>query len=191
VVASVLQAALAELASVGYVALRLDDVATRAGVAKTTIYRRWATKSELVQAAILAAGRYDDPLPNTGALRTDLLAMVESSMKLAATPEGRAIARLLTMEGGDPEVDDLMRKVKDTARKRRGQLVVRAQERGQLPSDADPILITDCIFALVMSRLIRFGEKVDRATCERLIDLVVTGAENGGGQRSSRPRRCR
>ena len=58
---------------------------------------------------------------------------------------------------------------------------MRAQKRGLLPKDVDPSLIVDSVFSLVMSRLLRFGEKVDRATRERLIDLVVTGAEHGGG----------
>jgi AcrR family transcriptional regulator len=190
VVASVLQAALAELARVGYATLRLEDVAARAGVAKTTIYRRWPTKADLVRAALHEGGRYDDPLPDTGSLRTDLLAMLEHRMKMVATPEGRALARMVTMEGGDPEVEALCRQLKDESQKLRAQLVVRAQERGELPPEADPILITDCVFVLVMSRLIRYGEMVDRATCERLIDLVVTGAEHGGGQRAPEPPRA-
>jgi AcrR family transcriptional regulator len=191
VVASVLHAALAELAHVGYVPLRLEDVATRAGVAKTTVYRRWPTKAELVRAAIHEVGRYHDPLPDTGSLRSDLMAMLESTMKLMATPEGRAVARMVTMEGGDPEVDELCRTLKAESRRRRASLIVRAQERGELPAEADPSLITDCIFALVFSRVIRFGETVDRATCERVIDLVVTGAEHGGGHRPRTGRRRR
>lgn len=189
VVASVLEAARAELASVGYVALRLEDVAARAGVAKTTIYRRWATKAELVHAALHEAGRYDEPLPDTGSLRKDMLVMLERSMKLIGTPRGLAVARMVTMEGEGPEVNALCRRLKDEARTHRASLVVRAQERGLLPADVDPILVTDTVFTLVLSRLVRFGERVDRATCERLVDLVVTGAENGGGQRP-RPARA-
>jgi AcrR family transcriptional regulator len=182
VVTAILHATLAELASVGYVALRMEDVATRAGVAKTTIYRRWPTKSELVRSAVHEFGRFYDFLPDTGSLRTDLLELLEHAMKLVSTPEGRAVARMVTMEGADPDVERLCRELKDEARDHRKQLVVRAQERGEIPADVDGVLIVDCVFALVMSRLIRFGEKVDRTTCERLIDLVVTGAEHGGGR---------
>lgn len=184
VVTAVLNAALAELARVGYAGLRVEDVATQAGVAKTTVYRRWATKSELVRAAILEFGRFHDFIPDTGSLRGDLLELLEHSMTMISTPEGRAVARMVTMEGGEPEVEALCRELKEEARERRSQLVFRAQERGEVPAEADPVLIVDCVFALVMSRLIRFGEKVDRATCMRLIDLVVTGAEHGGGQLS-------
>jgi len=189
VVASVLEAARAELASVGYVALRLEDVAARAGVAKTTIYRRWATKAELVHAALHEAGHYDDPLPDTGSLRKDMLVMLEHAMDLVSTPEGRAVARMVTIEGSNPEVDALCRSLKEESRRHRAGLVVRAQERGLIPDGVDAPLVTDSVFTLVLSRLVRFGERVDRPTCERLVDLVVTGAENGGGQRP-RPTRA-
>jgi AcrR family transcriptional regulator len=48
VVRGVMEATLAELALTGYGALRIEDVAVRAGVNKTTVYRRWPTKEELV-----------------------------------------------------------------------------------------------------------------------------------------------
>jgi AcrR family transcriptional regulator len=189
VVAAVLHAALAELARVGYVAFRLEDVATRAGVAKTTIYRRWPTKAALIQAAFHEFGRYDEPLPDTGSLRRDMLAALEQTMDRVATPEGKALARMITTEAGDPEVDALLRDLKAKTRAQRARLVARAQERGELPADVDVALMTDCVFGLVLSRLVRFGETVDRAACERLIDLVVTGAEHGGGRIAKRRRR--
>jgi AcrR family transcriptional regulator len=189
VVTSILGAALAELADVGYGAMRLEDVAARAGVAKTTVYRRWPTKADLVQAAVREAANYDEPLPDTGSLRKDMLIMVENAMKLIATPEGRALARLVTTEGGNPEVEQLCRRLKDESRAYRAQLVIRAQERGELPRESDPFLVMDGVFALVMSRLVRFNEQLSRDTCERLIDLIVTGAEHGGGQ--LRPRRTK
>ena len=189
VVASVLAAALSELARVGYDALRLEDVATRAGVAKTTVYRRWPTKADLVRDAIRRAAEYDEPLPDTGSLRGDMLAMLERAMDVIGTAEGRAIARMLTAASADPEINELTRRIRDESRQHRARVVVRAQERGDLPPDADPMLITEAVFVLAIGRLVRFGERLDRATCERLIDLVVTGAEHGGGQGPRRQRR--
>ncbi len=189
VVASVLTAALTELAHVGYVAMRLEDVASRAGVAKTTVYRRWPTKSELVRDAIQHAVATETPLPDTGSVRKDLLALLERSMALMSTAEGLAVARLITTDSAAPDVDELCRTLREDVRTRRASLVVRAQERGEIPADADPLLMTDAIFTVAMSRLIRYGERLDRETCERLIDLVVTGAEHGGGERATSGRR--
>src|SRR5580704_702465 len=67
----VLSAAWGLLHAGGYPALNVDDVAERAGVAKTTLYRRWPTKDHL---AIAAAAQIlgEVPIPDTGNLRGDL-----------------------------------------------------------------------------------------------------------------------
>lgn len=174
---------MAELAAVGYAALRLEDVATRASVAKTTVYRRWATKAELVQSAIYSTFQQKHAsVPDTGTLRGDLLALLDQSVAVMETAEGRAIATMVTTERADPDVDRLCRRLRDEGRQFRSRVVVRAQERGEIPSDVDPVLMVEAVFGVVMSRLVRFGERTDRAACERLVDLVVTGAEHGGGK---------
>jgi AcrR family transcriptional regulator len=69
VVRRVLQAALEELSTHGYAALRMEDVATRAGVNKTTIYRRWPTKEELVRNLLVSlAEKSRAELRDTGSL---------------------------------------------------------------------------------------------------------------------------
>src|SRR4051794_31864923 len=73
VVRGVLGAALEELGRRGYGALKIDDVAMRAGVNKTTVYRRWPTKEDLVRAALLSITADRFVIPDTGSLRSDLL----------------------------------------------------------------------------------------------------------------------
>ena len=73
VVRDVLRATIDELARSGYAALRVDDVAARAGVNKTTVYRRWPTKTDLVAAAIRASAGQHEPVPDTGSARRDLV----------------------------------------------------------------------------------------------------------------------
>lgn len=182
VVASVLDAALKELATVGFTALRLDDVATRAGVAKTTIYRRWPTKIELVGEALRRVTAWHDPLPNHGNVRDDILALLDRGIRLVSTPQGRAVARVMTTEAVDGEFERLARQMRDDSRRYRARVINAAIARGELPEDTDANLIMDSIFAPIMSRIIKFGEKVDRATRERIVDLVITGAEHGGGR---------
>lgn len=183
VVAAVLEATMAELARVGFAALRLEDVAELAKVAKTTLYRRWPTKATLVVDALRSAA-HDEAIPDTGDLRHDLLLMVERTQKKISTPEGRAIARVVTTEGADKdnvELEALCRELRDEIRVKRRQVVTQAQTGGRLPPDVDPDLLLDAIYGGIMGRLLRFGERTDRPTCERIIDLVVTGAEHGGG----------
>jgi AcrR family transcriptional regulator len=74
---ALLEAAWAELAEVGYGALTFDAVAQRAGTSRTVVYRRWATKRELTEAAIAFVGRRKKaPAPDTGSLREDMLAVM-------------------------------------------------------------------------------------------------------------------
>ena len=75
VVQCVLKSTLEELAAVGYGALRIEDVATRAGVNKTTIYRRWPTKQELVACALRSVTTEWRLEPSTGSLREDMRAV--------------------------------------------------------------------------------------------------------------------
>src|SRR6187455_1103921 len=77
VVSEVLSATLEAFAEQGYAGLSVEAVALRAGVNKTTIYRRWPTKADLVGAALVSL-RDDDPEPpNTGSLRDDLLQVLQ------------------------------------------------------------------------------------------------------------------
>lgn len=190
VVRVVLKATLAELARVGYGALRTEDVATRAGVAKTTIYRRWPTKFELVDAAIRAKARVGEEVADTGNARADLLALALASLDRLKTPIGRAVARLITTEASNPEVERLARRLREDSRTSRARVVERAKERGELPSDVDAMLVVELIFAPIVSRAIRFGELPEPEYVARVVDLVLTGAAHGGGTPRRRAKRA-
>lgn len=74
---ALLEAAWQELCDVGYAALTFDAVAQRAGTSRPVLYRRWATKADLVLAAVeRALHREDLELPDTGSLRGDLIALM-------------------------------------------------------------------------------------------------------------------
>jgi AcrR family transcriptional regulator len=78
--AALLQATWDELAEVGYSALTIDAVAQRAGTSRTVVYRRWSTKRELAEAAVVfASSRHRTELPDTGSLRGDLLALMREA----------------------------------------------------------------------------------------------------------------
>src|SRR5258708_29506590 len=95
----VLSAAWDLLNARGYAGLNVDEVAERAAVAKTTLYRRWPTKDHL---AVAVAGQMlgEVPIPDTGDLRRDLtefaaaLAASLNQVRMAGAPRGRAAAGL-------------------------------------------------------------------------------------------------
>lgn len=74
---AILQAAWEEVRSVGYEELTMDAVATRAGAARSVIYRRWPNRATLVRAAVRhRLGSLADDVPDTGELREDLLSVL-------------------------------------------------------------------------------------------------------------------
>src|SRR5262249_54264066 len=100
-----LVATLAQPAEAGYRAFRMDVVSAAAGVNKTTIYRRWPGKAQLLGAAVEWMRRFvhDVPLPDTGSLERDLAEAFRRKVNFKDRVEGQAWARLLA-EKHDPEV---------------------------------------------------------------------------------------
>lgn len=179
VVRDVLDAAVRELARVGYAALRMEDVAAGAGVNKTTVYRRWPTKSELVKAALSARAAPEDEVPDTGSLRTDLLAMMRGKVMQISAPEGRAIARMMLMEMDHPDVVAVARALREERLAHWVAVVRRAVVRGELPAASDTRLMVDLLMGAVMTK-IRCNEIVSDDYLCAVVDLVLHGAQHGG-----------
>src|SRR5690242_1375933 len=102
IVQAVLDATLDALGRTGYGALRVDDVASAAGVNKTTVYRRWPTRADLVVAALGRLAAAPSPA-DTGTLEGDLVDTLAQTTSLRATPGGRSALRALLAEHGQPE----------------------------------------------------------------------------------------
>ena len=101
---AILQAAVEEMAEVGYQNLTMDSVAARAGTAKNVIYRRWPSRAALCVAAyrrMLPADPEDTP--DTGDLRSDALALLTRVNDRMSSPVGKILRELLADIGADPE----------------------------------------------------------------------------------------
>jgi AcrR family transcriptional regulator len=180
VVKSVLEAAIAEIARVGYAALRVDEVAARAGVNKTTVYRRWPTKPVLVTAAIRSLVGAQPEAPDTGALRGDLLVLLRRNVAKVRRPEGRMISRVIMLERDHPEVAEIARELRAEHLAVWEAVVRRAIARGEIPEGSDPHIIVDTLSGALFSRMNRTRQRVDEDYLSALVDLVLVGARNGG-----------
>lgn len=175
VVEDVLAATAEALASAGYGALRIDEVAARSGVNKTTIYRRWPTKVDLVAATLEQLRPSPEP-SNTGDLRADVLTMLREMIELCSSPIGRGITRMLQIERADPEVERITRSLRRNMRITREQRIQQAIDAGQLPAHSSPRLIVDMLFAPVILRVVNHGETVADADLLVIVDTVLSGA---------------
>src|SRR5580693_3020763 len=84
---AVLAATLAELSETGYAALTVEAVARRAGVHKTTVYRRWPEREALVIDALTDHVAAEVPVPDTGSIDTDLRELARSRVRAMLTPD--------------------------------------------------------------------------------------------------------
>jgi AcrR family transcriptional regulator len=101
---AILRAAIDELVEAGYAGLTMERVARRAGTNKNAIYRRWPSRPALGVAAYreLAAG--EQPLPDTGTLRGDVLELLRRASRRWSSPVGTVLRSLLAGVADDPEL---------------------------------------------------------------------------------------
>jgi AcrR family transcriptional regulator len=175
VVEAVLGATLEQLGASGYAALRVEDVASRAGVNKTSIYRRWPTKAALVDAALRShADPALDP-PDTGAIETDCLEALRQILRRASSSEGRALLRVAIVERADPELSAVAGALRAEHRARLERMVARAVERGELPRGTHATLIVETLTAPLYARF-RSDQPVDERFLAGVVGLVLDGA---------------
>jgi AcrR family transcriptional regulator len=172
---AILDAAMELFAEHGYDALSVEGVAAHAGVAKTTIYRRYPTKLELVMAAIHCAKGGMVPTPDTGSLRADLVEIARGyAVMLTDSEIGRAIPMTLAAKARNPELADAHQALVSARRELTYDVVRRGIRRGELPVGTDPVLVTDMITGALFMRTFVTGDPVDDAFLEALVDRALT-----------------
>jgi AcrR family transcriptional regulator len=179
---AILAATRAALAELGWGGLTMGDVATRAGVAKTTLYRRWPSKNELVVDAV--AVLFDElTMADLGCLRDDIEAVVRQLADLLAQPESQAALLALFAEASrDPALRQRVRESIIDPQKRLVHLGrAAAQARGELAPDASPEaaredvdIIFDTIAGTVEHRMLVSGEPASAAWITRFTTLLLT-----------------
>lgn len=103
----ILEAAIDELCENGVAAFAFERVAAQAGVARTTVYRRWPTKTDLIVGAIELL-RVRSIVPDTGDLRADLIVGIDNVIRIFASPQGKAIVAVLTAATQNDELTAAM-----------------------------------------------------------------------------------
>jgi AcrR family transcriptional regulator len=169
----ILDAALALLARGGYAGFRLDELATRAGVAKTTILRRWPSKAAVAAAAVERLALQTVDVPESGTLRGDLHALLTSAVTVFTHGDGRFVPRLLRESGHHPEIADLLHSVIHTRRLAYRRVVARAIARHELDPDVDQELLIDLLVGPVWTRLLITRDPITGALVDEIVDAVT------------------
>jgi AcrR family transcriptional regulator len=173
---AIVTATLELMAEHGVHALRMDDVAARAGVGKATIYRRYRSKDQLVTDAVGALVS-EIEIPDSGSTRTDLLVLMREAVELYS---GSLAAGLM------PTVIDEMSRNAEFAGVARDRVLTarrgalrsvfdRGVLRGDLRRDLDVELALDVLGGAVFYRLLVTGGPIDERLAENVVDLILRG----------------
>jgi AcrR family transcriptional regulator len=179
---AILAAATELLAERGLGGMSMEEVAARAGVGKATIYRRWPSRGALALDAFLAEFQAQQPLPDTGTLRGDLLAALRGWIRsVTRTPAGRMLAGLIAEAQRDPALAAAWRhRVIEPLRARNTVLLDRAIERGEIPAGTDKDVVLDMLFGAAYHRLLNGHRPLTDQFARQVVDLIVAGVSAAG-----------
>jgi AcrR family transcriptional regulator len=171
---AVLDATADLVAAVGVERTTIDEIASRSGVAKTTIYRHFASKEVLVVEAVHAC-TYIPVISDTGSLRDDLISCFSGTTK--ASYDGRLGDMMLSLMDAaqrDPELGRLVRAQTDQRRRFATAVIERAVARRQLPADVDvDLLVTLLAGPLIYTKLVR-RQRVTDELVAAVVDTVLS-----------------
>ncbi|GLI26815.1 putative HTH-type transcriptional regulator TetR [Agromyces rhizosphaerae] len=176
----ILEAALDVLAETGYEGMTIDMVAARAKAGKATLYRRWASKPDLVIDAVACMKAtdidYASP-PDTGTLRGDLLAMVRTPSIKDSERKLKVMAGIASMIARAPELGEAARAALVEPRAGANRIVFRrAIERGEIPADTDVETLSMLGPALATYRVLMLQQPMTREFMVETIDRIILPA---------------
>ncbi|MFE5477640.1 MULTISPECIES: TetR/AcrR family transcriptional regulator [unclassified Nocardia] len=171
---AVLDATADELAERGYQDLSMEAVAQRAGVHKTTVYRRWRGPEGLVADALERASQQPWPIPDTGTLTGDLRALTELLRQGFTDPESGSLATAFIAAGMQhPEAADALRGFYAARHDEAAAIVARAVARGEVDPEVDAAEIIRLAVAPLFHRLFITHEPVTADQARRAADVAA------------------
>jgi AcrR family transcriptional regulator len=180
---AILAAAIDLFVEQGFEAMSMEGIAARAGVGKTTIYRRWASKEDLIVAAIDELILDAEP-PDTGSVQQDLVELlVILQTIMTSSRAGEIFPRMVAhVAARSPLGAAYLERVIEPRFAVFQGMLRRGVERGELPADVDPQMVRALLIGPVLAwkllgRLTRQGA---RERAEWIVDTVLRGIRTGG-----------
>ena len=183
----VLGAALQLYAEVGWAGLTFDAIAARSSVGKGAIYRRWESKLDILQAAMRAANVGFVEVPDTGALRGDLVFVARTLVQRLDEPVGVAELRLFLDAKIFPEEFGDLDRGRAASRVVARETVDRAVSRGELPAGTRPEFVFDLVrgavvhnFLMVPAGMVDAWRARRAQFAEEIVDVALAGLRAQG-----------
>ncbi|WP_308271213.1 TetR-like C-terminal domain-containing protein [Kitasatospora sp. SUK 42] len=150
---AIFEAVLDQLTSGGYARLTMEGVAAAARTGKAALYRRWASKADLVVDALDATLSRPHDIPDLGAARAELLQLIEVFVDAMGSPAGTALQALmgeLSQQQAEVFKDFIVQRVIEPTKEAILDILRRGVERGDVRPGAVTPLVADVVPAMLM-----------------------------------------
>ena len=185
----VLDAALALLVERGYGEVTIEAVAARSGVAKSTIYRHWPSRHELINDAFTEL-KPTLPVPTEGDVRERLVAVLELlATNVAASQWSACLPSLIDAAERDPRARELKNRLATNGRQTIAALLAEGVSDGELPADLDPDLMAEALAGPIILRRLMSADPLEPTQVRHLVQQVlgpVTPAAGAPSRRAAR-----
>src|ERR1700740_2649553 len=174
---AILRSTLRLLGQSGFSDLTIEDVADRAGVGKTTVYRWWPNKGALIADAFASNTTRTLRFPDTGSVFTDMSRQMRQLVKVFRSPRGRIVSAILAAGQSDKDVIAAFRDRFLWPRRQEAYATLRRGiRRGELRKDVDPDLVLDSLYGPIYMRFLIRHDRLTPEFVDRLCALVLGGA---------------
>jgi AcrR family transcriptional regulator len=155
--------------------LTVSEIARRSGVHATSIQRRWGTLQNLTLDALLTYSQEQLPVPDTGNLRDDMVALARLIAAYLNTPLGAALAHAMASVEEDPQLAESRAQFWQTRYDVTRVIVDRAIDRHELTADTDHQMALELLVAPLHFRALLIRQPIEEDWIERMVDTLLHG----------------
>jgi len=176
---AVISATLALLTEKGLQNLTVADIAARAGVHETSIYRRWGQPANLIIEASLQYADREIPLPDTGSLVGDLVEMHKEGLVFFATPVGATLIGWAFSAPQTPEISPILAGYWRRRSVLIDQIFERARTRGEWTSDETIQALLPDLLGPIYFRHFFLRQETSEADLKAMVKTFLLGQRSG------------
>jgi len=185
---AILHSTLKILGTSGFSDFKIEEVAERASVGKTTVYRWWPNKGALIADAFAGSTTSKLKFPDTGSVYSDMSRQMRQLVKIFRSRQGRIVSAILAAGQSDKDLIEAFRERFMWPRRREAyRTLQRAIARGELRKSTDLDLLLDSLYGPIYMRFLLHHDRLTPDFVDRLCALVLRGARpatKNGSRRS-------
>ncbi|MHB8285355.1 MAG: TetR/AcrR family transcriptional regulator [Caulobacteraceae bacterium] len=171
--AAVLDATAELLFERGFAGASVDEVSRRSGVAKTTIYRHWPTRTDLLRDACSTIGTPQDT-PNMGSLEGDVTALMTGLAHILRTAQWTSVLpSIIDAAERNPDIADMYSRLQRSYSAPFATVIGRAVARAELPADTDSAMLIAALTGPLFFRRWFSRAPLSDAFAKQIIALVI------------------